>query len=142
MQIIGGFETWTKGAGFDLRDKRVLEIGPGVNLAGSIGLKALGAAEVIASDRWIPLWQDEYSPLFCRIMAQRVRAERPLWEAEPFEQAGFQVSYQISEVATEPYLEDFLRQLRRSRSRYRDMDERLLKAIGGFFVVRKPGALS
>lgn len=249
VRIIGSFENWSQGAGVDLRDKRVLEIGPGVNLAGSIGLKALGAAEVIASDRWIPVWRDEYNPLFCHMMAQRLRAERPHWDAEPFEQAaahgfgrvvtliespaeqlaarlpgqvdavfsnavlehmadhratvnalysltrpggigfhqvdfrdhrdfsrpleyllyapaeyakralkcdfefgcqlrphelkalfeqaGFHVDYQVSEVATEPYLADVLTRLRRSRSRYRDMDETLLKAIGGFFIVRK-----
>jgi SAM-dependent methyltransferase len=66
----------------------VLELGPGVNLAGTLGLRALGAGEAIAADKWLAPWDNEYSPAFCRAMAERIRREEPGWNAGVFEQAG------------------------------------------------------
>jgi len=88
MQVVRGFSMWMQGAGFDVRGARVLELGPGVNLAGTLGLKALGAGEAIAADRWLAAWESGYTPVFCRAMSERIRREEPTWDAGVFEQAA------------------------------------------------------
>jgi hypothetical protein len=88
MQIVRCFANWAKDAGFSLAGSRVMELGPGINLAGSLGLRALGASEVLAADRWLPPWQRDYNPVFCRMMAKRIRSEEPGWDASVFEQAA------------------------------------------------------
>jgi hypothetical protein len=88
LQIIHGFHTSSHGAGFDLKGKRVLEIGPGINLAGALGLKALGASKVYVSDRWIAPWRDEYNPAFCRMMAKRIRADNKPYDATVFDRVA------------------------------------------------------
>jgi hypothetical protein len=88
MQIIQGFDMSTRGAGYDIKSKRALEIGPGINLAGAIGLKALGASKVYVSDRWVPPWQEDYNPVFCRMMADRIRAEGKPYDATVFDRVA------------------------------------------------------
>jgi SAM-dependent methyltransferase len=93
VQIISGFEMWSDGQGVSLKDKVVLEIGPGINLAATIGLRSLGASRVYVADRWLPVWQEDYNPQFCRMMAERIRSEKPHWNADFFDQVaseGFQ----------------------------------------------------
>ncbi|MEZ6030001.1 MAG: methyltransferase domain-containing protein [Hyphomonadaceae bacterium] len=68
-----------------LTGKRAMELGPGINLVGCIGLRALGAAKVYVADRWIAPWQEDYNPIFCRMMAERIRAEGHSWDASIFE---------------------------------------------------------
>lgn len=88
MQIISGFSMWTEGQGFSLAGKRAMELGPGINLVGCIGLRALGAAKVYVADRWIAPWQDDYNPAFCRMMAARIRAEGRPWDASVFDRVA------------------------------------------------------
>jgi SAM-dependent methyltransferase len=88
MQVICGFEMWAVGAGISLKDKVVLEIGPGINLAATIGLRALGASRVYVADRWLPVWQKDYNPRFCRMMAERIRKDRPDLNADIFDRVA------------------------------------------------------
>jgi SAM-dependent methyltransferase len=88
MQVISGFEMWAGGAGVSLRDKVVLEIGPGINLVATIGLKALGASRVYVADRWLPVWQEDYNPRFYRMMAERIRRDKPQWNAAVFDKVA------------------------------------------------------
>lgn len=249
MQVMSGFSVWTAGQGYSLSGKRAMEIGPGINLVGCIGLRALGAAKVYVADRWIAPWQDDYNPVFCRMMAERIRAEGRPWDASVFdhvatngyqgtlelvpsaaedlaknmpeqvdaiysnavlehmadhratvhalaritapgginfhqvdfryhenfdrpldyllmtraeferesiakhyelgcqlrphelrsmfEDAGFQLAWYPNAVVTEPYLAEFLPQLRSSQSVYRDTPKELLREIGGLYVLRR-----
>lgn len=88
MQVIRGFDMWSGGAGVSLKDKTAMEIGPGINLAGTVGLRALGASRVYVADRWLPVWQDDYNPHFCRMMAERIRRDRPDLNADIFDQVA------------------------------------------------------
>lgn len=88
IQILSGFEMWAGGVGFSIRDKVVIEIGPGINLASTIGLKAAGASRVYVADRWLPVWQDDYNPQFYRMMAERIRKDRPDLNADVFDQVA------------------------------------------------------
>lgn len=88
MQVISGFAMWTEGQGISLAGKRAMELGPGINLVGCIGLRALGAAKVYVADRWIAPWQDDYNPAFCRMMAARIRAEGRPWDASVFDRVA------------------------------------------------------
>ena len=88
LQILRGYAGWSGGQGFSLEGKNALEIGPGINLAGALALKALGARRVYVADRWIAPWQEDYNPVFCRMMAERVRAQHPEWDASVFERVA------------------------------------------------------
>jgi hypothetical protein len=88
IQVISGFEMWSQGAGVSLRDKVVLEIGPGINLAATIGLRSLGASRVYVADRWLPIWQEDYNPKFCNMMAERIRRDKPGWDADIFDRVA------------------------------------------------------
>jgi SAM-dependent methyltransferase len=104
MQVLSGFDMWAGGQGYSLKGKRALEVGPGINLVGGLGLKALGAGKVYVSDRWIAPWQPDYNPVFCRMMADRIRAEKKPYDASVFDRVaanGYAGTIQLVECQAE-----------------------------------------
>lgn len=68
--------------GVDLREARVLEIGPGTGFGGMAYLATRGARVGVA-DRWLSPWRPDYHPAYYGALADRIEAEEPDADVAP-----------------------------------------------------------
>jgi SAM-dependent methyltransferase len=74
VQVVNGYAGWLSNTPARIDGARVLEIGPGLNYAGAIGLWGMGATTpVTVSDRWLSRWRREYHPEVYRLIASKLR---------------------------------------------------------------------
>lgn len=60
-----------------VKGKRILEIGPGINVGSALVLKCCGAGTVAVSDRYPALWQDSYHIAFYTELKRQLEIRQP-----------------------------------------------------------------
>jgi hypothetical protein len=78
--------------GGPIKDKRVLEIGPGINFGALLILAGCGA-EVMVSDRFLPPWDPDYHPKFYAILKEKVTNSWPSIDLSPLDAVISQCKY-------------------------------------------------
>ncbi len=75
-----------------VKEKRVLEIGPGINFGLSLILACLGA-EVMVVDRFLIPWDPDYHPKFYALLRDRVKGRWPCLDLTPLDMVISQGGY-------------------------------------------------
>jgi SAM-dependent methyltransferase len=88
VQILDGYAAWVSNAPVSTEGKRVLELGPGINYAGALGLIARGAIKASVADRWLSPWRENYHPLVYSRISEILSAQGRSAEASVFAKAA------------------------------------------------------
>jgi SAM-dependent methyltransferase len=88
LQVAKGYVSKLESGASAIKDKSVLELGPGLNLGTALILRSWGAREVSVADRFLVRFQPMYHPRLYRRISALLRDEEDWIDTEPLDRCA------------------------------------------------------